>query len=78
MGADEKLAYATAAASLPMYGNQPDPPADPGLRVPWELFDRVEPYWAKLDIAEIERRAMRNGWEIAAMRIRSEIQAGNL
>jgi hypothetical protein len=56
-GEDEDLAYAIAAVSLPVYGNEPESADSPGLKVPWELFDRVEAYWAKLDMAEIERGA---------------------
>jgi hypothetical protein len=77
-GEDEDMAYAIAAVSLPPYGNEPDSADSPGFKVPWELFDRAEAYWATLDMSEIERGAMANGWRTAAARIRAEVAAGVL
>ena len=77
LGEDENLAFASIGLFVPIYRMSPDPEGS-DLFLPWELFDRVEEYWAQLSTEEIERLMIDNGYRSVADHVRARVADGQI
>lgn len=76
-GEDEDDAFAAVAVFVPIYRMSPDPEGS-DLFLPWELFDRVEEYWAQLSSEEIQSLMIENGYRSVADHVRAMVADGQI